>query len=250
MRRGAFSTGFVFKYKDSDHGDNMFVKAVHQNLKEEVLESGHLSAAEWLEFVELKARKYMNSKRVKKMKGVTKEHIYAIILYCDFSALCTAFSETFRLQNVFESMESVKQRHSQFAIFGEFLVELVLNFGINGYHNNEKGPFFCGLNCILNVGSFAITLKGPCSTSTHREVAVNFAKSKGIILKLDNDTYSASRQEFFDCSWISNYFEEAERLWIGGSRPLRIVSIVIVQSAKNYRNMMRALFLFDAIYIG
>ena len=137
------------------------MKAVHQNLKEEVLESGHLSAAEWLEFVELKARKYMNSKRVKKMKGVTKEHIYAIILYCDFSALCTAFSETFRLQNVFESMESVKQRHSQFAIFGELLVELVLKFGINGDDDEdeyEKGPFFCGLNCILNVGSFAITL--------------------------------------------------------------------------------------------
>ena len=77
VRRGAFSTGFVFKYKDSDHGDNMFVKAVHQNLKEEVLESGHLSAAEWLEFVELKARKYMNSKRVKKMDGYTNKELVA-----------------------------------------------------------------------------------------------------------------------------------------------------------------------------
>ena len=88
-----------------------------------------------MEFVELKARKYMNTERVKKMKGVTKEHIYAVILYCDFGPLCTAFSETFRRRNVFETMESVKQRHSRFAIFGRLLVELVLRFGFNGNTN-------------------------------------------------------------------------------------------------------------------
>ena len=218
-----------------------------------------------MEFVELKARKYMKSKRIKGKVSrgytklaegtpVTKEHIFAIILYCDFSKLCTAFSATFRQQNVFETMESVKQRHSHFAVFGRLLVELVWEFGVDGTERrgNEKGPFFCGLNCVLNIGSFAITLKGPCSTSTQREVAVNFAKSDGIILKLDNDTYRGSLQHYFDCSWISNYFEESERLWIAGRThlPLRIVSIVIVKNAKNYRKMMRALFLFDAMISG
>ena len=178
---------------------------------------------------------------------VSEAHICAIILYCDFSKLCTAFSATFRRQNVFETLESVKQRHSKFAKFGNLLVDLVLTFGITGGYDNETGPFFCGLNCILNVGSFAITLKGPCSTSTVREVAVNFAKSDGIILRLENDTWNASEQYFFNCSWISNYFEESERLWMAGSRPLRIASITIVRSAKNYRKMMRALFLFDAM---
>ena len=183
---------------------------------------------------------------------MTREHLYAVILYCDFSDLCTAFSATFRRQNVFESMESVKQRHSKFAIFGKLLAELVLVFGKRGtkVHSTdecETGPFFCGLNCILNVGSYAITLRGPCSTSTKREVALNFAKSGGIILHLDNDTLEASQQKFFDCSWISNYFEESERLWMAGTMPLRIASIVIVRSAKNYQKIMRTLFLFDAL---
>lgn len=57
-------------------------------------------------------------------------------------------------------------------------------------------------------------------------------------------------QAFFDCSWISNYVEEAERLWIAGNYALRIVSIVVVQSAKNYERIMRALFLFDAMIFG
>ena len=264
MRRSAFSTGFIFKYEGSDDSE-MIVKPVHQSLKDEILESGHVSASEWMQCVDLKARKYMNTNRVKNMvtttyffndyqyTPVTKEHIYAIILYCDFSELCTAFSTTFRRQNVFETIESVKQRHAKFATFGRLLVELVLEFGINGDHRNdeyETGPFFCGLNCILNIGSFAISLEGPCSTTTSREVAINFAKSDGIILKLINDTFEASRQNFFDCSWISNYFEEAERLWIAGESALRIVSIVIVRSAKNYRKTMRAMFLFDAMISG
>ena len=132
VRRGAFSTGFVFKYKDSDHGDNMFVKAVHQNLKEEVLESGHLSVAKWMKLVKLKARKYMISKRVKKMKGVTKEHIYAIILYCDFSALCTAFSGTFRKSRPFESLDSIKKRNREYSIWSRLLRETVEYFGQRG----------------------------------------------------------------------------------------------------------------------
>ena len=236
----------------------MNVKPVHQTLRDEVVESRYLSRAQWANIVEVKAREYMKTKRVRKMKGVTKEHICAIILYCDITALCTAFSATFRRENVFETLEAMKRRHAHFAIWARSLVELVLKFGINGYvpryptggDDYETGPFFCGLDRIFNVGSFAITLQGPCSTSKVRTVALNFATKQGTILTLDNDTYEASQQMFFDCSWISNYFEEAERLWIGGYDPLRIVSIVIVSSAKDYRRMMRALFLFDAMISG
>ena len=49
---------------------------------------------------------------------------------------------------------------------------------------------------------------------------------------------------------VLKYFEEAEMLWIAGSRPLRIVSIVIARTAKNYRKMMHSLYLFDAMISG
>ena len=243
----------------------MFVKPKHKTLRDEVIESGLLGPKKWVELVDVKGRAYLASEKAKGMsskgrgfaagnkmeKGtpITLQHLFAIILYCDFSNLCTAFSETFRVENVFESVESVMSRHSAFAHFGKLLVELVLEFGSNG-KNGESGPFFSGINRVLNIGSFAICLRGPCSTSTEMEVALNFAKEDGMILKLNNDSLSARYQCCFDCSWLSNYFEEAERLWIAGDEPLRIVTILVVQTAKNYNKMMRALFLFDAMISG
>ena len=257
---------------DSETATKMAVKPVYDSLKDEVVGVGEVTNGKWRKNVVLKAAKYLNSKSVRKVtakravvgtptgqnkKGsaLSKEHLFAVILYCDFSALCTAFSATFRLRDEFEDVESLKARHSQFGHFGRLLVELVLDFGINGYESKynpsyQRGPFFCGLNCPLNIGSYAIRLNGPCSTSTQRSVAVNFAKSNGVILKLNNDNVHAEDQCFFDCSWISNYFEESERLWIAGKRALRIVSIAIVQNAKNYRKMIRAFYLFDAMISG
>merc|ERR1711879_1072486 len=86
---------------------------------------------------------------------ISLQHLFAIILYCDFGILCTAFSATFRRENVFENEESVISRHSHFAIFGRLLVEMVLSFGGNRLNGGEKGPFYCGINCTLNIGSFA-----------------------------------------------------------------------------------------------
>ena len=187
----------------------MRVKPVHDNLKDEVV-GEYLSNEQWQQQVVLKAEKYLKSKSVRKItaqraragtptgqheKGVplTKKHLIALILYCDFSALCTAFSATFRLQDIFEDIESLKERHAKFAHFGRLLVETVLDFGINGWEHSknptwQRGPFFCGLNCPMNIGSYAIRMSGPCSTSTKRSVALNFATSNGIILQLNNDT--------------------------------------------------------------
>jgi len=269
VKRSSFSTGFRFNYwsqkpdhLDKETADKMTVKPVHDSLKEEVVGGGYLTNEQWENKVVLKARKYLKSQSVRKATAerarrglftgqnetgsqLTEQHLFSIILYCDFSALCTAFSETFRLRDIFEDIESLKARHSKFAHFGRLLVETVRDFGING--QEEKGPFFCGLNCPLNIGTYAIRLNGPCSTTTERAVAVNFAKSNGIILSLNNDAGFSQFEMFFDCSWISNFFEESERLWISGYYPLRIASIVIVRSARNYAKMMRALYSFDAM---
>ena len=264
MLRTAFSTGFTFHYWPNDNGYNPEkhrVKAKFYSLKEEILASGFLSAAEWSQFVELKAKKYMNTNRARKMKAaysgfrtrtnqikedspVTLEHLAAIILYCDFSKLSSAFSDTFRRQNVFESVESVISRHSVFGNFGRLLVEVVLDFGESG-RDGESGPFFCGLNSILNIGAYAIRLQGPCSTTTAREIALNFAKGEGILMTLKNDSFNGRSQSLLNCAWISNFHEESERLWIAGKYPLRIVSITIVKTAQNYQKAMRSLYLFD-----
>ena len=69
VRRTAFSTGFEFKYKGKEYESDLpFVEAKYKNLKEEILESGYLTLSEWMEFIELKGRKYLKSETVKKIK--------------------------------------------------------------------------------------------------------------------------------------------------------------------------------------
>ena len=259
----SFSSGFAFEYEDETK--EMFVKPVHGTLRDAIVESGFLSRALWYNVVVLKARNYFESESVRKMNAfgcrleegtpITLQHLIAIILYCDIGPLCTAFSETFRKENVFESMESLMRRHSKYGIFGKLVVELVLDFGTHGlviYGKEESGPFFCGIDCILNVGTFAICLNGPCSTSTVRTVALGFATSRGIIVKLYNGGFEGQYERFFNCQWISNYTEEAERLWIAGDPEyaLRIESIIIVKTAKDYAKSLRAFYLFDAMLSG
>ena len=170
MRKKAFSTGFEFKYKADQRfipspstDEEMYVEPKYGNLKEEIVESGYLGMAQWGTLVAIKGHKYWNSESVRKIKKfgdldcyqLSLEHLLVIILYCDFDALCTAFSETFRREHVFESIESVILRHSKFANFGLFLVEMVTFFGIKrneGYdlqhilESGQSGPFYCGLN--------------------------------------------------------------------------------------------------------
>ena len=265
VRRESFSTGFSFDYWNES--DQLFVRPKYRTLKEEVIESGYLGEKKWKNKVVLRAERYLWSRRGRKMRSkgrgfgvgcntkegtpVTLLHLCAIILYCNFSDLCTRFSETFRVadNDVFESVQSVMNRHSVFAIFGKLLVELVQDFGDNG-KGGESGPFWCGINCVLNIGSFAICLKGPCSTSTAREIAINFADERGMILKLDNDSLSAQYQCCFSTPWISCFPEEAERLWVGGDESLRIASLLMVKTANNYTRIMRILYIFDAMISG
>ena len=123
MNESSFSTGFVFEYEDETK--EMFVKPMHETFRDEIVETGFLSQALWCNVVLLKARNYLESESARKMKStsygyyrlkkgtpITLQHLIAIILYCDIGPLCTAFSETFRKENAFETMESVKKRHS------------------------------------------------------------------------------------------------------------------------------------------
>ena len=298
MRGSAFSTGFIFdywdwkktypKYQGDPRGrpkwaeEAIVVKPVHDSLKDEITQSGYVSLREWTSTVVFKAEKYLNTKTARKMKArrafnggtctftipedapITKQHLMALILYCDFTQLCTAFSATFRLENPFEDLESLDKRHSKFVHFAKLLVEAVRDFGIDCHDPNNgkkdlyepaRGPFFCGINCRLNLGSYAIKFNGPCSTTTELSVALNFAKTEGMILQIDKGGGEGGggahiSQCLFDCSWISNYFEEAEMLWISAEKPQRIVSIMMVETATNYGKMMDIFYSFDALLSG
>eukprot|EP01084_Bolivina_argentea_P088958 160612_1 len=251
----------------------LFVTPHFQSLKQEILESGYVSFKQWNEKIVFKADEFYKTNKVKEMSckeirwgmdhGIKQyelilvSHLQCIIIYCDWSELCTLFSSTFRKRHEFEPLELLKKRHSKFHYFGKGLVEAVLDFGICGgsyeiqYSDGEGGPFYSGVSLVMNIGSFSIYLKGPCSTSKDIEIAMNFAKRDGIIISFQNDVFfEGAYQRLFDCSWISHYTDENERLFISGYRRLRIETIRIIESGNNYKNFVHAFNVFDQMISG
>lgn len=209
-----------------------------------------------------KANTYKSTKRVKSMwtygfpdyeieagDAISTDQLLCVILYCDTNKLQCEFSKTFRKQNPFDTVENIKQRHRRYYWFARRLIETIHCFGINNSSKKNPGPFFCGLSRLLTIAQFTIYLRAPLSTSKDIEIAVRFATEDGIILTLDNEKYPQNRNNMIDCSWISRYAEENERLWIGYPmmEPLRITRI---RRVENNEFVLELLLLFDVIVTG
>ena len=73
--------------------------------------------------------------------NISVEHILSVILYTDWTTLCTQFSATFRREHRNESLYSVKQRNAEYAVWSRLLRETVEYWGQNsysGYKINEE----------------------------------------------------------------------------------------------------------------
>ena len=258
----SFDAGIKFEYWHA-HDEN-YVQSHFYSLKQEAFGSKSISIEQWNK-INLKANFHYDTKKARntrfnnkfdgnhhgipKNATISKKHLISIILYCDYSALCTKMSATFRKMTASETEESVANRNSKFFHFSKLLTEAVQDFGIDG--TKEKGPFYCGINCVLHFSSFAMIFYGPCSTSKQIEIAMNFSKSDGSIISLQNEGFG-SFQKFLDVSWISRFPEEDERVWIQGLNMmnLRMASIRIMRGSLNYKDWMHALFMFDAMVSG
>eukprot|EP01084_Bolivina_argentea_P101405 181816_1 len=69
-------------------------------------------------------------------------------------------------------------------------------------------------------------------------------------MELQNDGFEAKKQRFFDCSWLSTYAEENERLFIAGKYRLKIPTIRIIETAQNFEPFFHSLYLFDHMISG
>ncbi len=91
----------------------------------------------------------------------------------------------------------------------------------------------------------------PTSTSKHLEVATRFSDEEGIIIQFNNNGHRYSHDlPIFNCSWLSTYPEESERLIFGGDDLIRIEGIRLIESCKNYQTVFHSLFIFDSMLNG
>ena len=188
---------------------------------------------------------------------LTAQHLQTIILYCDFTELCTLFSRSLRENDSLDGLEEIKKRNSKFFHFTKKLRELVTYFGSDGggvfgnkMNGVVKGPFFCGVNVELNLSEFSIGFNTPTSTSKTKEIAVRFAGECGMVITIGNQQGDSKGQPVFDATWISAYCEEDEYLWFGSLCPLSVEAISLMNSSRTHQTSIRALYLFAAALSG
>eukprot|EP01084_Bolivina_argentea_P030981 57375_1 len=103
----------------------------------------------------------------------------------------------------------------------------------------------------MNMPSFNIRLCSPTSTSCTIHVAIKFSGENGIIIQLDNPKvvpYQALTG--FNCMWLSRFKEEDERLFFGGERFIKLVSIRIKNTNENFEEFINVLCCFDVMLSG
>lgn len=245
---------------------------LYDNMKEEILRSRYVSITTYSQILLVKTQNYLDSNVIKSLRphisdnygnnhyGISKDksnivtfaQLLSLICYCDLTEFQRKWSSTFRPIQFGELLNEIKKRNQQFWFLSKSLIEMVNVYGIYGdkYGNpngHEKGPYFCGLSRTLLFPSYNIRLTGPCSTSRQLSVATRFAEKNGIILKFMNHD---DNLHFMDCSWISRYKEEEERLFIAGNIPIKIVTLIVVESGRKYSRFVRILSAFDDILTG
>ena len=238
------------------------------DLREEVTETGLLSPKKFEDLVVKKAARYLDTAQCRRMKSgrlgdklffdipegssLTPQHLQTIILYCDFTELCTLFSLSMRKNESDDGHEKIRERNGKFYYFSKRLRELVTCFGIGDF-DRQKRSYFSGVSKVLNIGQFNIGFNTPTSTSRTKEIALIFAGEGGMLLTVDcQREWDKWVQPVFDTTWISAFVEEDEYLWFGnvGAGGLELKDIAIMASARVYRQSLHALYLFDAALCG
>merc|ERR1712232_1452096 len=198
-------------------------------------------------------------------------HILSLIFYTDYSKLSAAFSASFRKLHPFETLKSIKQRNAFFFWMAKALRELVELFGqcsygdnfeknenwVSGYDYNKPldaliGPFYSGMNYQMNVGSFAMRLNSPSSTSKTFAVALKFSGPTGTVFTFDNPRSNRQNQYLrsFACSHISRFKEEDECLFFGGFYRIKVVNVRLMATKENMQLFVAAIFQFDKALNG
>ena len=113
---------------------------------------------------------------------ISKKHLCSILFYTDFTNLPRSMKNVCRRMNNVETIEDVKKRHQELTNWLRLLMETILLYG-NTYSHKDP-PVYHGLNRKFYFREFKAKFYIPTSTTTDRNIAINFAEgSQGIILE-------------------------------------------------------------------
>ena len=100
-------------------------------------------------------------------KPLTVEHLISILCYTDYTEHSAAFSKSFRKNDAFEGLQSIKRRNSEYFWMAKRLRETVEIYGRcsegdgdwkERQENKLLGPFYTGVSKVINLPQFHIRL--------------------------------------------------------------------------------------------
>eukprot|EP01084_Bolivina_argentea_P286271 491059_1 len=272
--------GDAVGYKFSD----FYIIKKYNNLQEEIL--NELNKKQFMETWN-KANKLLNeSVTLKSMKSredddylhydieedtaLSVDNLLSVLFYTDYSKLSYKFSAAFRKKSPSETLQGLKDRNSNYFNWSKLLHQTV---NLYGNMLNEKSfdvfnqkpqisILYHGVS-MMYFNSFVSKFFSPTSMTRQFSVATIFASGNGIILEIEQCQVTGDCNPFyFNCSLLSCYSSEDERLFVGGTGYeqsaffgcngglLQFRSIRLVKEKQNLFFYIKALSLFNIVIDG
>eukprot|EP00484_Ammonia_sp_Unknown_P002049 CAMPEP_0197021952 /NCGR_PEP_ID=MMETSP1384-20130603/2834_1 /TAXON_ID=29189 /ORGANISM="Ammonia sp." /LENGTH=1167 /DNA_ID=CAMNT_0042449889 /DNA_START=36 /DNA_END=3539 /DNA_ORIENTATION=+ len=218
-------------------------EAKHETLKDELTQNAECKISEFeynvltekaqiyfdTEYCQENIEAGVNTFGIQILAKITKEHLIAVLVYCNYDAVRNALCSTYIRQSKDESNESMAARHAHFYHVGKLLREAVSCYGIEA-HRSEKKVFYHGIAFNKRIMSDdeikALFVYSPLSTTSLMEIALNNncnqtdeekENANSLILELKGYV-----SKYFDCAWLSDLCYEQEKLFFGGTRALTV----------------------------
>eukprot|EP01084_Bolivina_argentea_P067285 122556_1 len=229
------------------------INAKYSSLKQELLENEiSILCKDQFNAEIIKASIYFESYYCRKhyrnfetsTKRMTLQLVLALMIYCNFTELSNKFSKTF-WNNVAD--------HNNFYHLGRSIKKAVHNFG-TVIKDGDINKFYHGIGETLlfpqTTGAYGwgVSILSPLSTSSQIEVALNFTNaSDGMIVEFSEaESYSASR--YFAVSWLSDFSNESEYLFVQNLCRLQINNIIDTGTGQEYKLILEAMRCLDSWY--
>eukprot|EP01084_Bolivina_argentea_P175372 303713_1 len=257
-----FSFGYIFKYGEDDdmhqyHNNNDLLcieKPKYGSFQEEITcnKIATLTMQQFKNEYE-KAEIHFNSNFCKEnyrpftMKSnhetqnvhIQIHHILSLLIYCNYTNLQYTFSKTYREKNGVE--------HVNFYHFGLNLKICTGRFGTR-IQDGQFSRFFHGIGQKLLFPQYieqsGVYINCPLSTTSSFCVAINFANNnQGLVIEFSNGNSRKhiASTKYFSVSWLSDFGNESEFLFIQNNDSLKIRNIVDLVKGIEYKLILQAL---------
>eukprot|EP01084_Bolivina_argentea_P023711 44281_1 len=249
--KNLYCFGCEFKYdgtgeeKDREKEYNeLVIVPKYSSLKEELTANIYLTAnltTRQFNTEYIKAQMHYNCEYRKiDYTNISIQNILSLMIYCNFDILQREFTQTY--------IESGGYKHTHVYHLGKQLKISVHEFGTRIRDGNIK-RFYHGIGqqlvfpSIIGDGGIGIRIYCPLSTSSSISVAANFTNNNnGLIVEFANDW---SKTKYFSVSWLSDYGDESEYLFIQNEYELQINNIHDAKFGSEFSVIIKALNVID-----